>query len=76
VVDVGLKPLLDLAQHGSSADAGDQQAAGGPASNADRGTGADPVFWVTINHDDLVVRDLDAKLMTRLASLQPEAMRI
>jgi hypothetical protein len=76
VVDVRPKPLLDLAQHRGTADACDQQAAGRAALDADRRAGADPVFRLTLDPNDLVVRNLDANLVASFAAVQPEAMRV
>jgi hypothetical protein len=63
---------LDLEQRADAADAGDQQASRGAALDAERRTRADTVARVTLNTDDLVIRNLDAKLMASLAAVQPE----
>jgi hypothetical protein len=72
--EVGAKPFLNLVEHLRAADAGDQQVARGAALHANCGAGADPVFGVASDGDDLVVRHLDAQLVASLTALQPETV--
>lgn len=74
--DDGQKRLLDLPQHADPGGAGDQQGSGGAALNAERRRGADPVLRVAFDLDDLLIRNLDAKLVAFLAAVQPETVRI
>lgn len=70
------KRVLNLAENADAAAAGDQDVAGSAGLDADRLAGTNPIVSTALDADDLVIGDLDPKLVPRLAAVQPETVRI
>lgn len=61
--------VLNLAQYADAVAAGDQEVAGRSGLDADRLAGTNPIVPTALNTDDLVVGDLDPKLVPSLAAV-------
>jgi hypothetical protein len=67
--------VQDLAQNAEAADAGDQQVSRRSGVDADGWAGADPSASA-LGADDLVIGNLDAKLVPTFAAVEPKTLRV